>query len=462
METSHTRTQPASPAAGTLKTDHLPSGSSNGHIYEELRARYECSTDDLDGSPAAGGLDTRFDGAGESFALSEPSQEGRSGPKFGRHDARSAALENVVINASAAKKLRPRKWTELDWLSQESTIKAQRECLRRTIGKTMGVRAGGEGPAGFSGLVHCGRVLCPNCGPRIATVRREEINNGISNWRAAGGRILFGTLTLRHHRGQSFRELAHAISECWRAATGGRSWMSDQKVHGITHIIRVWEEKWSPETGWHLHVHFLLFVAPASELMPAPAFLLQSMFARWQSKALELGLEAPLLVGQDLHEVDGDNADAFGFYFAKQAEDAGEDATAKQLAWEMTGRDTKYSGESFTPAEIRALAVGGDPEFGALWAEYEQGMKGRRTIAFSRGLRDELAVKDEQAIVDEEAGGDLVLEMPASSWLKFSRRAGARYELLLMVMSEGPAAAVEWLHTGGFSAWLVEEGEVDE
>jgi hypothetical protein len=321
--------------------------------------------------------------------------------------------------------------------------------MRRTVGKTVGIKVG-EGSAGYSGLAHCGRVLCPNCGPQISAVRRTEINTAVTNWRASGGRVLFGTLTLRHNRSQPFRLLVSAIGKAWRAATGGRTWIEDRREHGLEHFIRVWEEKWSIENGWHLHVHFLLFIEKDTEAHPE--LLLAAMFGRWRDSAKGSGLDAPWLRGQDLHEVIGENADALGFYFAKQSTENGDD-TASEIAWELTGSNTKTRGDSFTPAEIRALATGGDDSMQALWAEYEQGMKGRRTIAFSRGLREELDVKSEQEIVDEELGGETVLTMPTASWLKFSRRPGARRELLDHVDDFGAASAVAWLRSNGFSAW---------
>lgn len=412
-----------------------------------------------------------------------PSDDGSPAFSDGPAAPTGGRLENIGDNSSAPRMPRRGKWDELDWLRVNSTLKSQRNCLLGTVGKTVGVRVSSVG-AGFSGLMHCGRVACPNCGPRIGAVRRDEINRALENHRATGGRVLFGTFTLRHHLGQTFAELSAALSLCWSAATGGRGWVSERNQHRIRHSLRVWEEKWSLETGWHLHVHFLLFieaephgsttppgsvaasVVPSRRLLPPQnagpdcAALLAGMFGRWQRKALAMGLSAPLLIGQDLHEVTGDDVDVLGGYFAKQAEDMGR-SDSESMAWELSNPNGKASGVSFTPAEIRSLAVGGDPEMAVLWAEYEQGMINRRTIAWSRRALELLGVgeeKSDQAIVDESDGGDVVLSMSSKTWWKFCRIPGNRFELLRLVQSAGAEAAVNWARSIGFTVHLGDIG----
>jgi hypothetical protein len=451
------------------------------------------TSNDLDarlGAPPFGLVD-RADGVLETFRKTSPSKAGTGagahssgeiGPSQGRFSEREARLENTVINSSAPRRIRERKWIELDYLRLESTRKAQRSCLLGTRSKTVGVRVSGVG-AGYSGLMHCGFATCPNCAPQIGAVRREDINAAVTNHRAMGGEVLMLTMTLRHNRRQSFETLRAALSKCWDAATSGRGWRRDREEAGIVGVTRVWEEKWSISTGWHLHVHALLFVrdvgpdsTPCGVFFPQrfaprrnrplggseggdPQTLLASLFGRWQRKALEMGLDAPLLRGQDLHVVTGEDVDVLGGYFAKQATEDGA-RTAEEIAWELSNPDGKSRGESFTPAEIRSLAVDGDPQMQALWGEYEQGMAGRRTIAWTRGLRDLLGLdeeKSDQEIVDEADGGDVVLSMTAKTWWKFARQDGMRFELLRRVTEDGAASAVAWARSAGFE---LHEGDI--
>lgn len=350
------------------------------------------------------------------------------------------------------------KWEKIDWLRVESTVKRQRSCMSRPLGKSVGIRVS-EGVAGVSGVMHCGRIACPNCGPRIGADRRQDINRAVENWRAGGGVVLMLTLTLRHHKGQRFAELAGAMSGCWAAATGGRGWVKDRQLHGIAGTVRVWEEKWSIASGFHCHVHALLFLDAPTDDTPEISTLLASMFGRWARAAVAQGLAAPLMIGQELHLVTGDDAgEQLGGYFAKQAEDTAS-KTAESMAWELSNPNGKAAGDSFTPAEILEYAVGGDDTMAAVWAEYEQGMIGRRTIAWSKGLRDLVgldAEKTEQEAADQETSTkeDTVLSMTARSWLRLSSARGKRYELLRLVTQESPEAALAWLHSLGCVAVL--------
>lgn len=330
--------------------------------------------------------------------------------------------------------------------------------MSRPLGKTVGVRLTGI-KAGISGVMHCGRIACPNCGPRIGADRRQDINQAVENWRAEGGVVLMLTLTLRHHKGQRFEMLAGAMSKCWSAATDGRGWVRDRGTYGIRHTLRVWEEKWSIAAGWHCHVHALLFLDAPTNDTPEIAGLLASMFGRWSRAAVAQGLAVPLLVGQDLHLVVGaDAGDQLGGYFAKQAEES-TSMTAEAMGWELSNPNGKAAGDSFTPAELLEYAVGGDDTMAGLWAEYEQGMTGRRTIAWSKGLRDAVGLdveKTEQEAADEELSteDDTVISMTARSWLRLASMRGHRFELLRLVTQESPAAALDWLHSLGCTAVL--------
>lgn len=330
--------------------------------------------------------------------------------------------------------------------------------------------------AHFSGVMTCGSRLCPVCGPRIAAQNGIDIAHVIRQWRdAEGGRVYFGTFTVRHNRYDSFEQLREAVSDGWHAVTGGRGWLRDRRAAGISHWIRVFEEKWSLANGWHLHVHYLLFArrdAPQFQV----SMLLDSMFARWSRAVKNAGFRSPLPQGQDLHEVHGDGAEDLGGYFSKQVTDAAESMTAddyRRLGFEMTSKDgklrvTKMGVNSLTPGEILGLAILGDPRFVALWREYERGMEGRRVIAWSRGLREWAGVSvmtDEEAAQEAndqqiEQTGKPVIGMAASGFAKVARYR-LRTDLLRLVVEQGAAAAVEFLDRFGVRAWIDGERRPD-
>lgn len=369
-----------------------------------------------------------------------------------------ADLENNANNSSPRGSTIDQKWLKLEWLRCESVMKRQRLCLVIAFSDRVGVRQNFTS-VGFAGLQTCGSRLCPVCGPRIAANNRKDVIQAVRAWREGeGGIVLFGTFTVRHHKGQSFDDLKAAVSAGWARITSGKGWLLNRRRHGVEHWIRVFEEKWSPTSGWHLHVHYLMFVTPLApgETCPPMSELLASMFGRWRSAVVAIpGMGTPVLIGQELHEVTGENADqVLGEYFTKQV--AGSDErTAESVGFELTNRDGKFSKAtlargSFTPGELLTLAYCGDDHARLLWNEYERGMKKRRVIAWSRGLRDLVGIGDE--ITDELAaaleGDELmatVLEMRGVHWRKVASRHGRRVELLRRVAGDGAASAVEWL-----------------
>lgn len=324
--------------------------------------------------------------------------------------------------------------------------------MRRPLGTTVGIRLNAQG-VGVAGVMRCSKTMCPTCGPRIAVERRRDIERAVDAWRAKGGTVLFMTFTLRHSRANTLDQLVRARSGAWRAATGGRGWLRDRRRYRVAHTIRAMEEKWSIEHGWHAHVHVLVFLdsaagSPAASL--AVKELLPAMFTRWSASAVKAGLRAPLLKGQEAHEVTGEEAaDAMGKYFAKQAAETSDD-TAQDMAWEMSNPNGKGRGTSFTPGELLGLAAGGDDTCGMLWAEYERAMKGVNVITWSRGLRDLLELGEEltdEAAAEAEAGTeeDTVISVTSRSWLRLSMIAGARFELLRLVAEYGPEAGLDYL-----------------
>lgn len=364
----------------------------------------------------------------------------------------AAALENTTDNFSALGS--DARWWKLEWLRNESVLKRQRLCMTRSHALNVSVRRGATS-MNYGGVMACGSRTCPVCAPTLYAQNRDAIRQAVHAWREGeGGSVLFGTFTVRHRLGQRFDVLKQGVSDAWHAVTAGRGWLNDRRNHGVEHWVRVFEEKWSPKTGWHLHVHYLMFVSPgftAASVQP----LLTSMFQRWNRGAQASGLDASIL-GQDLHLVDGDEAAAnvLADYFAKQAGKTAEMST-DALALELTMRDGKFSGASLTPGELLTMAVCDHEDSRRLWAEYEAGMRGRRVIAWSRGLRDRVGIGDElsdgdAAQLEAEEIMRTIMQMKPKAFRKLTLT-GRRRELLQRAW-HNPTKAVEWMQSLGMDA----------
>lgn len=127
-------------------------------------------------------------------------------------------------------------------------------CCARPIAGTefLTVKESGAGLRHVSGLMHCGRHLCPICHPFHAGERRADLETLIGvNWEA-GKHFLF-TPTARHRRGVKWSELAGAIKSVSRKMQQTRRWK--ENVLGFT---RSDESTWSTKSGHHFHQHYLL------------------------------------------------------------------------------------------------------------------------------------------------------------------------------------------------------------
>ncbi|MDO8341538.1 MAG: hypothetical protein Q7T59_06210 [Candidatus Woesebacteria bacterium] len=342
-----------------------------------------------------------------------------------------------------------------------------------------------RGPRGvaFGGLMTCNSRICPSCGPKIAAGTRTDIERAIAAWMVNPSRRLwFGTFTIRHTKGQPFRELADAVSAAWAAATGGRGWVRDRMEHGIEHTLRIFEQKWSQSNGWHIHVHVLFFIDERFSASQNHAYLLATMFKRWAAKAVALGMGVPLIRAQDLHEVDGAGAlERVAGYFAKETTDAS-DMHPGSIAAEMSNPAGKQGLTSLTPGQILAWAMEGEHYISQLWggagknargrgisgqeyakylySEFERGMKGRRSIAWSRGMREALGLGAEPTDAElaerqeaqDAATRETLVSMSGPAWQKLNARPGRRAELYQVAQTLDSAQLVDWLAGYGVHA----------
>lgn len=380
----------------------------------------------------------------------------------------------------------PQRWERAEWLRRYSAQKSVKLCgLAGNGAGDVTVQRSKSGAISFGGTMMCGSRICPVCGPRIAADDKSEIERVLDWWLASkpSRRLLFGTFTLRHNRGQKYGDLMDAAQKCWQAATGGRGWLADRQAHGIAWTIRVVEEKWSPKHGWHVHVHVLFLVD--DELAENPRnedVLLRSMYLRWARRANTYGLGVPLLKAQDLHAVGKSQAAArLARYFSKQTTDAGEEE-AESLALEMTGGARKEGRRSLTAGQIMAWAIRGESYvqqlWGAarkgekmrgaqgqeyalmLWKEYEAGRKNRRIIAWSHGLRDAAGVgpeltEAEQAERQEAADAavaDTLVGCSPDQWRILVQKRGRRAELAAFAVEATPSELVRWFAERGLVA----------
>lgn len=301
--------------------------------------------------------------------------------------------------------------------------------------------------AGLTGLLTCGSIwACPACAAKIATRRADELADVMRFALEKGCSASMVTLTMRHHKGQSLEQCWDALSKAWARVTSGKQWVNDQQAAGLQGWVKAVEVTHG-KNGWHVHIHALMIWRDSISQEAANA-VGERMWTRW-SRALQKrgfdslrdsgGLDvrlATLRPGTDsgLHE-----------YFVK-------------LSHEITGGQAKLAkGGGRTPFQLLADAFDTQraDDFDTWW-EWEEASRGRRQMAWSKGLRDWAELEPEQSdeeIAQEELEGEDLLALPIATWRVLRDDSSRVCELLEAAERGGLAAAAALLDASGL-AWI--------
>jgi hypothetical protein len=339
--------------------------------------------------------------------------------------------------------------------------------LDRLLKCGVSVLAGGvtpvirNGRAGYAGVVTCGSVhVCPCCSTSIRRVRQDELDQVGQFWECQSCGLVMMTLTMRHYEWQALAVLEEQQRSAWRVGFGqnaGRTWREAKKAYGIRGFVRAWEVTHGPN-GWHCHYHVLLFLA--RPLASDRVERLQALaFEVWAAALEKVGAYLPVEKGEDGKPVgvkidapDRGEAGALARYLMK-----GQDGKTRWgVAAELTRQDVKQGqGGHRTPFEIARAAVqpDADPRDIALWREFEPVASGTRSLYWSNGLRKLLKEmgfelddrNDGEVAAEEEAVGERLACIPASTWYRHIARHKGRALALLKAAEKGGVRAVRKL-----------------
>ena len=110
----------------------------------------------------------------------------------------------------------------------------------------------------FTGLAKCGLVWrCPTCSHKILSKRRDQILDYYDEHKKNGLELGFVTLTIRHHKKQSLKDLLEQLHKNYRAFQNTRNFKKHKK--SIIGQIKSTEVTYSQNNGWHPHLHILFF-----------------------------------------------------------------------------------------------------------------------------------------------------------------------------------------------------------
>lgn len=246
---------------------------------------------------------------------------------------------------------------------------------------------GGYESAHLGHLAVCGSHLCPWCGPRVADVRRGEVQH-ILDWAEGEGlHPVMLTLTTANRLGDPLAPMVSAQKAALRSLKRDRRYKDRRK--SIIGVVSAFETTHGWTNGWHPHFHLLLLIKAPT--MGRALRLVAGLRAAWVSAAKAEGL----------------HAGRAGF-----RADAGHNAADYMAKWDLShevaaGGAKKGKDKGRTPSQLLRRGYEGDKKASALWAEYERAMTGKSVLRFSPGLRKMAGVpdvSDKQAASEEEGG----------------------------------------------------------
>lgn len=316
------------------------------------------------------------------------------------------------------------------------------------LGKLPALR--GIEKARFGQFAKCGEESCPCCSVSRARIRGERILAIAAPHLAAGGAILFLTLTARHSADMPLEWLLTNFQHAWKDMTAPPKKIRDLRAAlGYSGMVRVLEVTHSWHNGWHPHFHVAIFVGRT----PTPEELEEfhdALFRRWEAALKKRGVTV-LKRGTDLQAWNG-------------AASTMTDYLAKDLSLEMTAGYAKEARTARGTSNIWGYldrGLSGDKRSMEIYEEYHRAMVGgkRKIITATGNL---LPNQEEYELMKLEAEAT---QDPVNFFLEpreWSRSGGLHViapEALRITEEQGPDAARAWIEAHGIGTIDLEEGQ---
>jgi hypothetical protein len=212
------------------------------------------------------------------------------------------------------------------------------------------------------------------------------------------------------------------------------------------------------QNGWHPHVHSLWIGEGFTSDGDLDLFF-GPMWKRWAAGARSVGLDSPLPKGSEWHIVGGDlSGTKLGDYLTK-----GYDAAAA-IGMEMTQTQSKIAravNRTSPTWTILGDAINGETQPLKLWWEWEKASKGRRQIAWSRGVRErfglEVTEKTDEEIAAEAIGTekDVIVHITREGWSELVRNPALIPQVLDVAENFGQDGLSVWLAGHNIEHWRV-------
>lgn len=275
------------------------------------------------------------------------------------------------------------------------------------------------------GIVACGDLWgCPVCAERITAYRRDELQQAIESWQAAGNSVAMLTNGASHHLDTDLHWFLDQYLKASRDFLSGGSMKALKAEYGWVGQVRALEVTYNAN-GWNPHGHYLIFLQ-GERSSTQLAGLESALKARWAHICRKHELYASAEHGVKVTS----SAESIHAYVAKQgAQDERTWGAADELTRHMhkTGGSRFGDGiqKGFTAWELLSMAtwakdderflqqaslIGSPGRAAKLFKQYYAAFSGRNQLVYSRGLRALLG------LLDDKTDKELAEQEPDFDW----------------------------------------------
>ncbi len=269
--------------------------------------------------------------------------------------------------------------------------------------------------AHLAGLMVCGSPwACPVCASRISERRRSEVSAAIVWAKSAGAQVVLSTFTLSHGVTDSLEASLTALNGAYRRMQQRRDFKALRASAGLTHSIKAVEVTWSPDNGFHPHLHVLQFLSPGVDVAAYGA----ALSVAWLPSLRAQGFSASTAHGVSVKATWGDVEK----YVTKLGRTWG-------AAEELTKANTKRGrNKSLTPWDLLRSAADTDNQLHAnRFREFALTMKGTRQLRWSPGFKSLVGIEERS---DEDVAANWLDDDQLAyvlAWLDVGDWAAVRY-----------------------------------
>lgn len=290
----------------------------------------------------------------------------------------------------------------------------------------------------FGGTARCGSVwVCPHCAPAITEGRAQELTKAVDAWKKAGNSVAMITLTFSHKNGEALKTLLDGMRDAQKSMRESYVWKQALKDAHIQGVVRALEVTWGQESGWHPHLHMIVFLHGTHQLPTRLQILEDQIFDIWLTVCRKAGLGLPTRK-RGINTVCGESvSERIAQYVAKFGrEPVAQWGIERELAKSHTKRSQKNISQRFTPFGLldawRTAPAKFKAQFAVLWLEFATAFKGQRQLVWQRGLkaaipgflideRTDQQIAETQKLPDETQ----ITEITTNDWYLL-----ARYKLI--------------------------------